>query len=75
MEDFDLTTQEGVVSLMRTSKDEAEWANNCDKVKEINGGYPKFWFSSIITSGLMNKILGPGSDEIKIIDLSLDKRK
>lgn len=61
-----LRTKEGVVTLMRSSKNEEEWDRNCDIVKEANGGYPPFWYTTIITSGLINETLGPGSDELKI---------
>ena len=32
--DQDLTTQQGVVTLMESSKSEKEWNDNCDEVKE-----------------------------------------
>ena len=42
-----------VVELMKTSKTEAEWNDNCDKVKKACGGYPSFWYSAIAMSGIM----------------------
>ena len=42
-----------VVALMESSKSEAEWNANCDKVKAACGGYPDYWFGSIIGSGLL----------------------
>lgn len=52
---IDLTTQEGVVSLMKSSKSETEWNNNCDEVKRANGGdYPRFWFGAIVLSGVLS---------------------
>jgi hypothetical protein len=63
-----MMTKQEVIDLMKTSKNTSEWNRNCDIVKERCGGdYPDFWFSTMIMSGLMNEILGPGSDEIKII--------
>ena len=63
-------TPEEVAALMRTSQTNNEWGANCDKVKEAHGGdYPDFWWKTIIMSGLMNEVLGPGSDEPKIINL------
>ncbi|MGL4666791.1 MAG: hypothetical protein ACRCWR_02540 [Saezia sp.] len=51
-----LTTLPGIQSLMRTSKSEAEWNNNCDRVKQANDNdYPSFWFSGIILSGIMTE--------------------
>lgn len=60
-----------VVALMRSSKNEQEWAANCDTVKAIlDGQYPDFWFKAIIQSGLINEVLGPGSDEITLSTLA-----
>ena len=68
---MDLTTPEGVVALMRTSKSEREWKANCDKVKAANNGhYPEFWYVTIIQSGLGREITtawgDPGALDIKI---------
>lgn len=62
----DLTTVEGVETLMKSSKDEQEWNANCDKVKAANGGYPGFWFPAIVMSGLMDRTLGAGASDIKL---------
>jgi hypothetical protein len=45
-----------VIALMSTSKSEEEWNNNCDEVKRRCGGYPSFWYSTIVISGLMAQI-------------------
>lgn len=45
-------TKQEVIDLMKSSKSEEEWAANCDKVKKEFGGYPHFWYKSIILSGL-----------------------
>ena len=56
--ELDLTTSEGVVELMRTSKSEEEWNNNCDKVKAANGkDYPAFWYESIMLSGVAYEVM------------------
>jgi hypothetical protein len=52
----DLITPEGVKALMESSTSEAEWNANCEKVKAANGGYPAFWYSTIVMSGLMGKV-------------------
>jgi len=40
---IDLTTEQGVTTLMRSSTTEKEWNANCDKVKQANGNdYPSF---------------------------------
>lgn len=49
-------TQAEVVALMKSSKSEDEWNANCDKVKKACGGYPGFWYSAIILSGLLNQV-------------------
>jgi hypothetical protein len=56
-EGLDLTMEKGVLTLMRGSKSEQEWNNNCDKVKESNGGnYPNFWFRLILMGGEMARV-------------------
>lgn len=45
-----------VVELMLSSTTEKEWANNCDKVKDHFNGYPDFWFSAIIQSGVLGLV-------------------
>lgn len=48
--------KEEVVKLMESSKNEVEWNNNCDKVKEsYDGEYPDFWYDAIIISGVFNE--------------------
>ena len=48
-------TKEEIIELMRNSNSEDEWNKNCDAVKrENNGGYPDWWYSEIIASGLVN---------------------
>ncbi len=56
-----------VIALMSTSTNSKEWNDNCAKVKAACGNdYPDFWYSTMISSGLMDKILGQGSSDIKI---------
>lgn len=47
--------QESVVSLMISSKSEAEWNANCDRVKKHFGGYPTWWFPAIVLSGVLSR--------------------
>lgn len=49
-------SEEEVVKLMESSKTEAEWNRNCDEVKRRCNGYPEFWYSSIVMSGLMHRV-------------------
>ena len=52
----DLTTRDGVLALMESSKSEAEWNANCDRVKAANGGYPDFWYATIVESGVLARV-------------------
>jgi len=42
-----------VVTLMKSSKSEIEWNRNANKVKKACSGYPNFWFTEIVISGVM----------------------
>jgi hypothetical protein len=54
------------------SRNNQDWANACDRVKNArNGAYPRDWFQRIILSGVMNAVLGPGSDQIKVVSVPL----
>ena len=56
-EDFDLTTANDVVELMKASASETEWNKNCDKVKAANNNnYPEFWFEKIIMTGVISEV-------------------
>ena len=48
--------KEQVVELMESSKNSKEWDANCDKVKNAHGGYPDYWYSEIVLSGLVNRV-------------------
>lgn len=49
-----------------TNKD--EWNATCDRIKAANRGtYPEWWYPEVIMSGLIDKVLGAGSGQIKII--------
>ena len=45
-------TQDQVVELMKSSNSEIEWNTNRNKVKKTCGGYPDFWHSAIVLSGV-----------------------
>ncbi len=50
-------TQQEVVDLMKSSKTEHEWNENCDKVKAaFRGKYPEFWYGAIIQSGVLGSM-------------------
>lgn len=55
---MDYTKESDVVALMKTSTSEQNWNDNCDKVKEANGGdYPSFWYKAIILSGVYSQVV------------------
>ena len=49
---MDLTKPGNVAQHMAASTSEDDWNSRCDTVKKANGGYPEWWFSTIIQSGL-----------------------
>lgn len=53
----DLTTPEGVAEYMAQSTSEADWNARCDAVKAANGGYPEFWFLTVVLSGLATETM------------------
>lgn len=48
--------REQVIQLMRSSRTEKEWNDNCKKVKAACNGYPHFWFEAIVSSGLAGQV-------------------
>ncbi len=66
----DLATPEGVVAHMSESTSRDDWNKRCEEVVAANeGGYPNFWFGTVILSGLVDETLGPGSSDIKITSI------
>lgn len=68
-----IMNEEQVVALMKGSKSEQEWNENCDRVKGAFGGnYPSFWFSAIVLSGVASQIAATfgGSADIKVIPIA-----
>jgi hypothetical protein len=45
-----------VIELMQSSRTEEEWNANCSKVRKACGGYPEFWHSAIIASGIARRV-------------------
>ncbi len=41
---------------MNSATSESDWNNKCDQVKTAFNGYPDFWFSSIVLSGLAGRV-------------------
>lgn len=44
-----------LVELMASAKSEKDWNDKCDFVIKTCGGYPSFWYQTIILSGLLEK--------------------
>lgn len=63
-----------VIALMRSSKSEREWNDNCTKVKTACGGYPSWWFATIVSSGLAGEVAASfGADaDIHIMPISAE---
>jgi hypothetical protein len=49
-------TQQQVIDLMSSATSERDWNDKCDQVKAAFNGYPSFWYSAIILSGLASKV-------------------
>jgi hypothetical protein len=49
-------TQQQVIHLMSSATSESDWNDKCDQVKTACNGYPSFWYSAIILSGLASKV-------------------
>jgi hypothetical protein len=64
---LDITTIEGVRTFMSQATDSRDWGVRCDVVKQVNGGYPPFWYQEIILSGLMDQTLGQGASAMKVV--------
>ena len=75
MNEFDLTTREGVCAILNTSNSSEEWKANVEKIKDANSGnYPDFWFDIVVIGGLCDSIAARwgGSSAITIIDHGRD---
>ena len=60
------------LALLNGVKSEAEWNSACDKIKAACGGYPDWWYSEVIQTGLLDKLLGPGASDMKITSFGDD---
>jgi len=49
-------TEQEVIDLMQSSKSLDEWNNNCLLVRARLGGYPPYWYRTIILSGLQERV-------------------
>lgn len=63
----ELVVRERVIDYMSQAVSDRDWNIRCEVVKQANGGgYPPFWYSAVIASGLMDRTLGKGKSELRI---------
>jgi hypothetical protein len=62
-------TPEQIAQFMETSRTAEEWDKNCDLVKEACGGYPSFWWETIMVSGLARRTMAKFGEtpDLKIV--------
>lgn len=70
-QELELRTAEGVKALMESSNTEQEWNNNADKVKFANGGYPSFWYPTIVLSGVLDSTRAKWGDTGPALKISV----
>jgi len=59
-------TEQEVVALMKSSKSKEEWSKNADAVIAACKGYPSFWFSAIILSGVTKETAAKFGEDAEI---------
>lgn len=64
-----------VLALMKSSKSEKEWQDNCTKVKKAHSGqYPEYWYDEIVVSGLASRMAKSfGDADIRVVDVNLPR--
>jgi len=70
-----LTEQE--ITDLKNTKNENDWSDACDRIKEARGGaYPSDWWTRIMLSGLRARIASgwadPRGSDIEMIPISSD---
>jgi hypothetical protein len=67
-----LDEKKRVVALMESSQTEQQWNDNCDAVKREFGGYPEWWFLTIVISGVLKRVAARWGDdgEIKVVPMT-----
>lgn len=63
-DNLDVSTPEKLAEFMSFSKNVDDWNIRCDMVKKVCGGYPSYWFETIIQSGLYNRVQSSWSSQI-----------
>jgi len=50
-------TKTECVDLLENCDSETDWSNACDLIKKAHsGGYPDWWYQTVVIDGLINKI-------------------
>ena len=66
-------TKQEVIDLMTSATSSQDWADKADEVKRACDGYPSFWYSAIVASGLAERVYesfgGSFGIRMEIIDL------
>ena len=52
---MDLKSEIGCQKLMNGTKTEDEWNAAASRVKAANGGYPEWWYTAIVLSGIARR--------------------
>lgn len=61
-----------LVPFLSEATDTDDWERRSDAVKRFHDGqYPENWYTDVITSGLMDKVMGAGSSEIKFSTIAI----
>lgn len=63
---MNLTNESEAVALLESSGSAREWDENVDKIKEANGGYPMWWATAVIFSGLPGQVFSKWSEDCEI---------
>jgi len=48
--------EQELFDFMLQSHSEQEWNDNCDTIKRKFNGYPDYWYSTCIVSGLLGSL-------------------
>lgn len=72
---LDVSTPEKLAEFMSYSKSKADWNARCELVKKVCGDYPSYWYQTCIASGLIDRVLGNGSSEIKMEIVTFPQEK
>lgn len=69
----EVNSPDSLVRYMEQTTSLQDWDDRCDALKAALGGYPDYWYPTMIMSGEMDRILGKfgGSSEITVHTVTL----